>query len=68
VKKLNELIRRHTAFKGMLDLTRSAKHPYRPSLGCNSSRGTTQRELTAIADAYDSMMSRIGSPKRAFRY
>jgi hypothetical protein len=68
MKKINQMIRRHTAFKGLIDLCKSAKHPYRPSLQCNSASGTVQRELTAIADAYDAMMQRLGINKTAFRF
>lgn len=68
IKQINKLIRKHTAFKGALDLVKSARHPYRPTLYCHSAKRKNWRdELTTIADFYDAAMQRLGINKQAFR-
>ena len=71
--ELNRLIRKHTCFKGMVDLAKSSRHPYTPTLDCSQ---TTNRrpsakkdaaEISTIADCYDRMMTRLGSSQRAHR-
>lgn len=68
LSNFNRLIRKHTAFKGALDLIKSARNNYRPTLYCCSAKRKHWREeLTAIADFYDAMMIRHGVNKRAYR-
>lgn len=68
IKQLNKLIRKHTAFAGVLDLIKSARHPYRPTLYCQSAKRKNWRdELTVIADFYDAAMQRRGVNKQSYR-
>jgi hypothetical protein len=68
-KNINELIREHTAFQGALDLIKSARHPYRPSLAClSATHKKWQEELTVIAVFYDAAKQRLGIDKQAFRF
>lgn len=68
IAQINKLIQKHTAFRGALDLIKSAVHPYRPSLACHSARRGEREDLTTIADFYDAVMQRRGINKQAFRF
>ena len=80
MKTINEIIRKHTAFNGALDLVKSSRHLYRPSLNTMAHEDAKDRklakeaakqrriELTAIADFYDAMMVRRGIDKVAYRF
>ena len=64
---INTLIRKHTAFRGAIDITKTFAG-YRPTLYTQSADNQQDRdELTAIADFYDNLMSRRNDPRRAFR-
>ncbi|MBU2571180.1 MAG: hypothetical protein KJ725_14375 [Gammaproteobacteria bacterium] len=71
--ELNRLIRDHTGFTGMVDLAKSSRYSYRPTLNCSQtgnirySAKKDAAELSIIADCYDRMMERLGSNKRAYR-
>lgn len=68
INQLNKLIRKHTSFAGALDLIKSARFPYRPTLYCHSAKRKNWRaELTIIADFYDAAMQRRGINKQAYR-
>lgn len=67
MKAINDLIRKQTGFNGALDLVKSARHAYRPSLNAIG-RKKDNKELAIIADFYDAMMKRLGVDKVAFRY
>lgn len=66
--RLDALVRYHTAFTDFADML-NTHSTYRPSLATGSaSTKTSQKELTAIADAYDSYMIAQGDIRRAYRY
>jgi hypothetical protein len=67
IKAINALIKKQTGFNGALDLVKSARHAYRPSLNAIG-RKKDNKELAIIADFYDAMMKRLGIDKVAFRY
>jgi hypothetical protein len=57
----------HTAFRTFQDLL-DAKGAYTPSLRTGSTNNAEhRRELTEIADAYDSAQAARGDPRRAVR-
>lgn len=67
MKKINNLIRKHTCFNGVLDLLKSEGN-YRPTLYTKAARRKKDREeLTAIADFYDAIMAKRNDPRRAYR-
>lgn len=71
VNQLDQLLRKHTAFKDTESLL-SAAGGYRPSI-CVGSAGANEpvlerEERTRIADLYDKFMEMRGDDRRAFRY
>ena len=58
---LDQLIARRTAFASMLELV-TAAGGYRPSLD------VADREMLRIAEAYDTVQTTRGDPRRAYRY
>ena len=79
MKNLNKLIRKHTAFTGIKELSASAKKDgYHPSLACKSNllydgrlkiqKTLARKERQAITDSFDNLMARLGLPNRAYRW
>lgn len=67
MKTINTLIRKHTAFNGAIDITKTFSG-YRPTLYTTSaSTEKDRKELTVIADFYDALMERRNDSRRAFR-
>jgi hypothetical protein len=64
---INTLIRKHTAFGGVLGLVKSSRHPYTPLLK-TIGKSKDAKELAIIADFYDAMMKRMGIDKVAYRF
>lgn len=65
---LDALVKYHTAFRDFADML-NTHATYRPSLSTKSaSTKKSQKELTRIADAYDSYMIAQGDIRRAYRY